>query len=34
MGAVNPPWSPLGIVGGNAAVMAYSIEVGSASAQF
>jgi hypothetical protein len=34
MGAVNPPWSPLGIVGGNAAVMAYAVEVGSATAQF
>jgi hypothetical protein len=34
MGAVNPPWSPLGIVGGNAAVVAYSVEVGSASSQF
>jgi hypothetical protein len=31
MGAVNPPWSPLGIVGGSAAVVAYSTEVGSAS---
>jgi hypothetical protein len=34
MGAVNPPWSPLGIVGGNAAVVAYSVEVGSASSSF
>lgn len=34
MGAVNPPWSPLGIVGGNAAVVAYSVEVGAADAQF
>jgi hypothetical protein len=34
MGAVNPPWSPLGIVGGNAAVIAYAAEVGSASAGF
>ena len=34
MGAVNPPWSPLGIVGGNAAVVAYSVEVGSAGGQF
>jgi len=34
MGAVNPPWSPLGIVGGNAAVMSYSVELGSASSQF
>jgi hypothetical protein len=34
MGAVNPPWSPLGIVGGNAAVVAYSVELGSASSQF
>ena len=34
MGAVNPPWSPLGIVGGNAAVVAYSVELGSASATF
>jgi hypothetical protein len=34
MGAVNPPWSPLGIVGGNAAVVAYSAELGSATSQF
>lgn len=34
MGSVNPPWSPLGIVGGNAAVVNYSIELGSASASF
>jgi hypothetical protein len=34
MGSVNPPWSPLGIVGGNAAVVAYSVELGSASSQF
>ncbi|MES1188430.1 MAG: hypothetical protein ABUL60_31735 [Myxococcales bacterium] len=34
MGAVNPPWSPLGIVGGNAAVVAYSVELGSAGGQF
>ncbi|HVY27116.1 MAG TPA: hypothetical protein VHB79_11220 [Polyangiaceae bacterium] len=34
MGAVNPPWSPLGIVGGNAAVVAYAAEVGPASSGF
>ena len=34
MGAVNPPWSPLGIVGGNAAVVAYSAELGAASSPF
>jgi hypothetical protein len=34
MGAVNPPWSPLGIVGGNSAVVAYAAEVGAASATF
>jgi hypothetical protein len=34
MGGVSPPWSPLGIVGGNAAVLAYAIEVGSASSPF
>jgi hypothetical protein len=34
MGAVNPPWSPLGIVGGNAAVVNYSIELGQASGSF
>lgn len=34
MGNINPPWSPLGIVGGNAAVVAYSVELGDASAQF
>ena len=34
MGAVNPPWSPLGIVGGNSAVVAYSVELGTASSTF
>jgi len=34
MGAVNPPWSPLGIVGGNAAVVAYSVELGAAGSAF
>lgn len=34
MGTVNPPWSPLGIVGGNSAVVAYSAELGDADASF
>jgi hypothetical protein len=34
MGAVNPPWSPLGIVGGSSAAVAYSAEVGDADEQF
>jgi hypothetical protein len=34
MGTVNPPWTPLGIMGGSAAVVAYSAEVGDADAQF
>jgi hypothetical protein len=34
MGSVNPPWSPLGIVGGNSAVVAYSVEVGTAASSF
>jgi hypothetical protein len=34
MGSINPPWSPLGIVGGNAAVVAYSAEVGDSDAEF
>lgn len=34
MGSIAPPWSPLGIVGGNAAVVAYSAEVGASSATF
>ena len=34
MGSINPPWSPLGIVGGNSGVVAYSVEVGSAASQF
>ncbi|HEY6077675.1 MAG TPA: hypothetical protein VIW29_02665 [Polyangiaceae bacterium] len=34
MGSINPPWSPLGIVGGNAAVVAYSAEVGDDDASF
>ncbi len=34
MGSVAPPWSPLGIVGGNAATVAYSIELADADADF
>jgi hypothetical protein len=34
MGAIAPPWSPLGIVGGNSAVVAYSAELGEASSGF
>lgn len=34
MGGVNPPWSPLGILGGNAAVVAYSAELGDADEEF
>lgn len=34
MGSVNPPWSPLGIVGGNSAVVAYSVELGAAGTGF
>jgi hypothetical protein len=34
MGTVNPPWTPLGIMGGSAAVVAYSAEVGDADEQF
>ncbi len=34
MGTVNPPWSPLGIVGGNSAVVAYSAELGDADENF
>jgi hypothetical protein len=34
MGHVNPPWSPLGIIGGNIAVVAYSVELGDAGAEF
>lgn len=34
LGSVSPPWSPLGIVGGNAAVVAYAAEVGAAGSAF
>jgi hypothetical protein len=34
MGSINPPWSPLGIVGGNSAVVAYAAEVGEADSEF
>jgi hypothetical protein len=34
MGSVNPPWSPLGIMGGNAAVVAYSVELGESDEDF
>jgi hypothetical protein len=34
MGSVNPPWSPLGVIGGNSAVVSYAIEVGPASSGF
>jgi hypothetical protein len=34
MGSVNPPWSPLGVLGGNSAVVAYSAELGDADEEF
>jgi hypothetical protein len=34
MGTVNPPWSPLGIVGGNSAVVAYAAELGDSDESF
>ena len=34
MGTVNPPWSPLGVLGGTAAVVAYSAELGDADEEF
>jgi hypothetical protein len=34
MGTVNPPWSPLGVLGGSAAVVAYSAELGDADEEF
>jgi hypothetical protein len=34
MGSVNPPWSPLGVLGGSAAVVAYSVELGDADEEF
>jgi hypothetical protein len=33
-GSVNPPWSPLGAVGGNAAVVSYAVELGDADEDF
>jgi len=34
MGSVNPPWSPLGIMGGNSGVVAYSVELGDSDEEF
>jgi hypothetical protein len=34
MGSVNPPWTPLGIMGGSAAVVSYSAELGDSDEQF
>jgi hypothetical protein len=28
VGSVNPPWSPLGVIGGNVAVISYLAELG------
>lgn len=33
-GSVNPPWSPLGNMGGNAATVSYALEVGDADDDF
>jgi hypothetical protein len=30
VGSTNPPWNPLGVVGGNAAVVSYVAELGEA----
>lgn len=34
IGPTNPPWSPLGAVGGNAAIVSYAVELGDASDGF
>jgi hypothetical protein len=34
VGSVNPPWNPLGVVGGNTAVVAHVVELGDASDNF
>ncbi len=34
VGSVNPPWNPLGVVGGNVAVVSHVIELGKASDNF
>jgi hypothetical protein len=34
VGVVNPPWSPLGVLGGNSAVVAYAAELGDAADEF
>lgn len=34
VGTVNPPWNPLGVVGGNAAVVAHVVELGDADDNF
>jgi hypothetical protein len=34
VGNVNPPWSPLGVVGGNSVIVAYTAELGEADDDF
>lgn len=34
VGTINPPWNPLGVLGGNAAVVAYSVELGENDEDF
>jgi len=34
VGSVNPPWNPLGVVGGNTAVVAHVVELGDADDAF
>jgi len=34
VGSVNPPWNPLGVVGGNVAVVSHVVELGEASDNF
>ena len=34
VGSVNPPWNPLGVVGGNVAVVSHVVELGEAGDNF
>lgn len=34
VGTVNPPWSPLGVIGGNTAIVSYAVELGDSDDEF
>lgn len=34
VGTVNPPWNPLGVIGGNTAIVSYAVELGDSDDEF